>query len=406
MNNLEKKICLCMIVKNESKIIERCLNSAKSIIDYVSICDTGSTDETPEIIENWCSENDVQGKVHHKSFRNFGYNRSLAVSLAQKAFPDADYLLLLDADMILVVNRDFDKNSLDKDQYLTMQDDGGHKFWLTRLIKVDLPWHSVGVTHEYWDIDRSKLNNGLINYQATTGKLDSLYIIDEADGGSRGDKFHRDKHLLLDGIKDPSTPEFLKVRYLFYLAQTYMCLGDYKESIKWYKKRVEAKGWVEEVFYSLLQIGISYEQLANNSSNKLVEWQKKSKPEVEIGDLINQKEEFFAKSLLYLQKAWEYRPTRAEPLYHLARIHRIQSNNHLGFMYAIQGKEIPYPSNDLLFVDYHVYEYLFDYEISICANYINEKVEIGRESQKFLESIIDQLPKDIANFVEYNSKFY
>ena len=75
-------------------------------------------------------------------------------------------------------------------------------------------------------------------------------------------------------------------------------------------------------------------------------------------------------------------------------------------MYAIQGKEIPYPSNDILFVDYHVYEYLFDYEISICAYYIKEKVDIGRESQKNLESIIDQLPKHIANFVEYNSKFY
>jgi glycosyltransferase involved in cell wall biosynthesis len=81
-----------MIVKNESKIIERCLNSARPIIDSVSICDTGSTDETPEIIENWCSENNIPGKVHHKSFINFGYNRTLAVSLAQNAFPDADYL--------------------------------------------------------------------------------------------------------------------------------------------------------------------------------------------------------------------------------------------------------------------------------------------------------------------------
>lgn len=36
-------------------------------------------------------------------------------------------------------------------------------------------------------------------------------------------------------------------------------------------------------------------------------------------------------------------------------------------MYALQGKEIPFPKNDLLFVDYHVYDYLFDYEISINA---------------------------------------
>ncbi len=36
----EKKLCLCMIVKNESRIMERCLNATKSIVDFVSICDT------------------------------------------------------------------------------------------------------------------------------------------------------------------------------------------------------------------------------------------------------------------------------------------------------------------------------------------------------------------------------
>lgn len=39
---------------------------------------------TPEIIENWCKENEIPGTVHHEPFKNFGYNRSLAVSLAQK----------------------------------------------------------------------------------------------------------------------------------------------------------------------------------------------------------------------------------------------------------------------------------------------------------------------------------
>ena len=41
-------------------------------------------------------------------------------------------------------------------------------------------------------------------------------------------------------------------------------------------------------------------------------------------------------------------------------------------MYALQ-KEIPFPKDDLLFVDYHVYDYLFDYEISISAFYIPHK---------------------------------
>ena len=96
----------------------------------------------------------------------------------------------------------------------------------------------------------------------------------------------------------------------------------------------------------------------------------------------------------------------AEPLYELSRMHRINSNYLLGLMYALQGKEIPFPSDDMLFVDYHIYDYLFDYEISICAYYIKSKVEIGRVAQRHLESIIDQLPESVAKSVVNNARFY
>nr|WP_246141065.1 glycosyltransferase [Bacillus marasmi] len=387
MGKKDKKICLCMIVKNESRIIERCLNSAKTIVDYISICDTGSTDGTPEIIKKWCKENGINGKVHFEPFKNFGYNRTKAVSLAQETFSDSDYLLLLDADMILEVQPNFNKSSLEKDQYLTMQYNGKIKYWLTRLLKTSLPWHSVGVTHEYWDLDRSKLPHESFLYIDTKGKLDTLVVNDQEDGGSKTDKFERDKRLLQQGLEDSNTPRYLKGRYMFYLAQTHMCLEEYEESILWYKKRVEVGGWIEEIYYSLLQIGLCYERLANCSDE-------------------NNCEEYEALSILYLQKSWEYRATRAEPLYHLARIHRIRGNHHLGLLFANRGKEIPFPNEDILFVDYHVYEYLFDYEISICANYIKDKFEIGRVAQKRLESMLDELPKHIAESVKNNARFY
>jgi glycosyltransferase involved in cell wall biosynthesis len=408
----EKKICLCMIVKNESRIIERCLNSAKSIIDFVSICDTGSTDNTPGIIENWCRENGIPGTVHNKLFKNFGYNRTLAVLLAQETYPEADYLLLLDADMILKVQPDFDKYSLNHDQYLTMQYDNQIKYWLTRLIKTSLPWKSVGVTHEYWDIDRSRLGTEQHNYLETKGRLDSLIIHDQQDGGSKIDKFERDKRLLLEGVNDQTTPPDLKTRYMFYLAQTLFCLHEFEESIKWYKKRVEAGGWVEEVFYSLLQIGMCYEHLANTSFLKLEQLLKEAEEnksivnQSTIDNFIHQEEQFFALATTYLQNSWEYRPSRAEPLYHLARMNRIKSKNSIGLMYALRGREIPFPKDDILFVDYHIYDYLFDYEISICAYYVENKRYLGRTALKRLQSKIKQLPPDIARTVESNSKFY
>jgi glycosyltransferase involved in cell wall biosynthesis len=401
-----------MIVKNESKIIERCLNSAKSIIDYVSICDTGSTDETPEIISNWYLENNIPGTVHFAAFKNFGFNRTLAISLAQETYPDADYLLLLDADMILEVEHPFDKSSLNMDQYLTPQYNDQIKFWLTRLLKASLPWRSVGVTHEYWDIDRSKLKDGPFSYFDTKERLNNLVINDQQDGGSRTDKFERDKRLLLEGIQDPLTPPDLKIRYMFYLGQTYLCLDEYEDSIYWYKKRAEAGGWVEEVFYSLLKIGLIYELLSNQVSDRRSELSKdlERNPSIVepsmIEELILEEEQLFALATTYLQNAWEYRPCRAEPLYHLAKMYRMKSKHNLGLMYALQGLEIPFPKDDILFVDYHVYDYLFDFEISICANYISSKLDIGRAAQKRLESKIEQLPNYIANAVERNSKFW
>ncbi|MGG0726569.1 MULTISPECIES: tetratricopeptide repeat-containing glycosyltransferase [Bacillus cereus group] len=395
----DKKLCLCMIVKNESRIMERCLNATKSIVDFVSICDTGSTDNTPEIIENWCKESRIPGTVHHEPFKNFGYNRSLAVSLAQKTYSEADYLLILDADMILEVESTFDKSSLTEDHYLTLQYDIHIKYWLTRLLKASLPWKSVGVTHEYWDIDRSKVG---ADYNIRVARLDTLIVNDPGDGGSKSDKFERDERLLLQGINDPETTPDLHIRYLFYLAQTYYHLNQFEDSIKWYKKRVEAGGWTEEVFYSLLRIGFCYEYLAKGSSYKqreLIDSEEKEHAK-------EQEEQYLALAIFYFQKAWEYRPTRAEPLYQLAKLYRLRSQNNIALMYALQGKEIPFPTEDLLFVDYHVYDYLFDYEISISGYYIPHKKHLGAQSQKYLESKKEELPVHIASMVENNAKFY
>lgn len=42
-------ISICMIVKNEEKILERCLKSIADLADEIIIADTGSTDRTKEI---------------------------------------------------------------------------------------------------------------------------------------------------------------------------------------------------------------------------------------------------------------------------------------------------------------------------------------------------------------------
>ena len=45
-------LSLCMIVKNEEKVLPRILKPMKEIVDKILICDTGSTDRTKELSEN------------------------------------------------------------------------------------------------------------------------------------------------------------------------------------------------------------------------------------------------------------------------------------------------------------------------------------------------------------------
>src|ERR1700722_17972902 len=77
----EEKICLNMIVKNESKVIQRCLDSVKPHIDYWVIVDTGSTDGTQEIIKKHMKG--IPGKLYERPWKNFGESRSEAFDLAK-----------------------------------------------------------------------------------------------------------------------------------------------------------------------------------------------------------------------------------------------------------------------------------------------------------------------------------
>ena len=112
-HNTLPTLCLNMIVKNESKIITRLLDSVLSIIDCYCICDTGSTDNTIEIIEDFFKSKNKYGKVVKEPFKNFCHNRNVSL---QACLGMSEYILLLDADMVLEVNN-FDKTILNMQKY-------------------------------------------------------------------------------------------------------------------------------------------------------------------------------------------------------------------------------------------------------------------------------------------------
>ena len=87
-----KKISLCMIVKNEEKVIGRCLDSICDIVDEIIVVDTGSTDRTKSIV------NQYTDKIYDFEWVNdFAKARNYSFSKATK-----EYILWLDADDVFL----------------------------------------------------------------------------------------------------------------------------------------------------------------------------------------------------------------------------------------------------------------------------------------------------------------
>lgn len=362
------KICLCMIVKNESKIISRLFETAKNIFDTYCICDTGSTDNTSDIIKTWMRENNKNGHVIYEPFKNFGYNRTHCIKEAQRLIRggelDGDYFLFLDADMKLVVTEKFNKDIFSKNGYSIIQKSPTLSYYNLRFVRTSSAVTCRGVTHEYYDVPEGDLE-----------KIDEtvMFIDDVGDGGSKTDKAPRDLRLLTEGIEDSSTPTDLKGRYYFYRANTYFDTNQNDLAIEDYKKRIEIGGWVEEVWYSKYRIGLALERLGR------------------INDC----------TIAHLA-AYQHHPKRAEPLYELTRIHRVTGKNHLAYAFYKLAKDIPYPENDVLFINRNVYSYLLDYELSVIGYYVGAK--------NIDKLIIRLLNKEEANLdfghMMSNYKFY
>ena len=343
-----------MIVKNESKIIERLLESVLSIIDTYCICDTGSTDDTVEIIRNFMTKSGKNGEVYTEPFKNFGYNRDHALKRADKW---GDYVLLLDADMKLVIDPAFDKTKLTADGYSILQKNPSIQYYNTRIVKTRIGVRCVCPTHEYYDFPSG----------AHTERLSTLWINDIGDGGCKTNKFERDVRLLLQGIIDePENP-----RYYFYLANSYRDLGKPEQAILNYKKRVELGGWVEEVFMSCKEIGNQYRKLKDDVN-----------------------------AVYWWLEAYNRHPKRAESLYQLVKYYRESGKQQIGQAICNLARSIPYPKDDVLFIEPAVYEYLLYYEHSILTYYTDRN---NIDHVKYLDLIGRKY--DFPNVIK-NYKYY
>lgn len=366
---MDIKIGLLMIVKNEEKIIERCLDSVLPIIDYILISDTGSTDQTVSIINEYIQKNNLKGTLFHDEWKNFGHNRTKNACQAREWLLSNNielsntYFFTIDADMIVKIDSSFSKNQLRNHPSFEIQQGNSHiNYYNLRFFRADLNYRSIGATHEYWGCDN-----------IFPSPLSTVMIDDRGDGGSKSDKFSRDIKLLLKGLEEEPNNE----RYMFYLAESYRNSGDVENALEWYQKRILAKGFFEEVY-------ISYQKRG------------------ELWMAINQPE----KAIIEWMKAYECIPARSETLSRIVQYYRQIGDHNSCFLYLEKALSIPYPEDCILFIEHPVYHYELAEEFSTIAYYLNHKVSKlgGKVCQLLLLS--NYVPVHIKQHVMDNSYYY
>jgi tetratricopeptide (TPR) repeat protein len=157
-------------------------------------------------------------------------------------------------------------------------------------------------------------------------QLEQPRIVVRQDGARSRDpaKLEKDIEVLRAALeREPGN-----ARYAFYLAQTCRAAGRLEEARELYRRSATMASLEEERWYAVYQVARLTERL--------------SAPEAEV-------------DAAYLG-AFAARPTRAEPLFHLARYHGERGQPALAYLFARPAAELPVPG-DSLFVEPEIYRW-------------------------------------------------
>ena len=379
-------ICLNMIVKDESHIIADTLKKLCDKIQfaYWVICDTGSTDDTPNIIKNFFKEKNIPGELFYDEWINFAHNRTLALN---KAFKKTDLLLVFDADDEVVGNVNL--NNISKDNILDeYQFQFGSAFGVnytrTLMINNQKKFEYKSVIHEFISF---------MEGNARIGIIEGDYYVVSGRGGNRNkdpDKYLKDAKVLEVAydvaLKDKDD---LFHRYAFYCANSYKDYGDFENAIKWYKIVLShERQWNQEKYMACLNI--------YNCYNKLQQ---------------------FENGFFFLVQAFSYDAERIECLYYLVQHYCLNGMHDVAYSYYLIVKNF-YENNYLtrqpqikLFVEPDKYEFFLPFYMILVADKSKEKDPAANKTiSKMFEIIFTKKYKVnndsmLSNFL-YNIQFF
>lgn len=390
-----KRLCLNFICKNESHVILRMLESSKSINDLIVAVDTGSTDNTIELIKKFGTDNNIPTYVFERPFDNFGNSRNFAMDKLRDLCKTLEWKLeetfgyWYDCDEQLVISNKFDKQKLDKDLYMLNAHIGVMEYTRNTVFRLSAGVKFIGPVHEYISPTAPNLSSGLI---------EGLDVNVSMDGGSWKEgniqKKYRDHATVLENYinnedRDP--------RWVFYTAQSYHDSANVpgnmaennerlRRSAKYYKERIENPGgYHEERYYAQYRLGIIYKVL--------------DRPWLET-----QSE---------LMKAYSMDPLRGESIKVIIDHYQQMGDWNMAYMYSLFclhtfHNQSPYPKR-LLFVDSALYVWKF-LETHATSCFYTGRIKEGKDCFKQLINIIEKNPTQFSEQdkqrIEMNSRHF
>jgi len=222
----ENLIELVMIVKNSGEVLRECLRNNKLYIDYWTIVDTGSNDNTCEIIKEELK--DIPGQLHNSKFINFSQARNEALELSSKKckysiiLDDSysimggdklrNYLNKIDNDCIRIKIGKFNENCITNDYYSKRIIKSSSNLRYKYRVHEDID------TSEFIDLENKDIFINDIDYSSHFLRTHS--------------RFKNDIDMLLLDLRDDPTD----AKTLYYLGTTYFFLEEDENALKYYYK--------------------------------------------------------------------------------------------------------------------------------------------------------------------------